>query len=157
MSDPSAQPKAHKRVRPLSPHLQVYKPQMTSVLSILHRFCGVALAVGTLLVVAVLLASAMGEPAYTVVMDFIASPVGMFMLFGWSAALFYHLCNGVRHLIWDTGRLFKIEDAYKAGYVVLLISVMLTAGVWYCALNKKTAVAKIMAIDTFAQTYGVEP
>lgn len=156
MSDPLAPHTAHKRERPLSPHLQVYKPQMTSVLSILHRMCGVALSVGALLVVGVLLAAASGEAAYNAVMGFVESPLGLFMVFGWSVALFYHLCNGVRHLIWDTGRLFKIEHAYKAGYVVLIMTVLLTASVWYCALNKNTAASKIMVIDTLAQTYGGE-
>jgi succinate dehydrogenase / fumarate reductase, cytochrome b subunit len=128
-----------KRERPLSPHLQVYKPQMTSVLSILHRMCGVALALGTLLVAWVLIAAASGPEAYDFVTGLLAHPFGQLVLFGWSVALFYHLSNGIRHLIWDTGRLFKIENAYKAGYVVLASTVLLTALVWYCAKNYSPA------------------
>ncbi len=121
--------------RPLSPHLQIYKPQMTSVLSILHRATGVALAIGTLMVVWWLVAAATGEQAYNTAMAFAVSPLGQFMLLGWTFALYYHLCNGVRHLIWDTGRLFNIGCAKKAGFLVLLTSVLLTGATWFCAYN----------------------
>lgn len=121
--------------RPLSPHLQVYKPQMTSMLSILHRATGCALAIGTLMVAWWLIAAATGEEAYNTAAAFARSPLGLFMIFGWSAALFYHLCNGIRHLIWDTGRLFKIENATRAGYIVFLAAAFLTASAWYCAWN----------------------
>jgi succinate dehydrogenase / fumarate reductase cytochrome b subunit len=124
----------HKN-RPLSPHLQVYKPQMTSILSILHRATGAALAIGTLMVTWWLIALASGPQAYEVFQGFAGSPLGIFMLFGWSFALFYHMTNGVRHLIWDTGRMFNIGCATRAGYVVLLVSVLATAGAWYCAYN----------------------
>ena len=124
-----------KAKRPLSPHLQVYKPQMTSVLSILHRACGVALAIGTLMVAWWLIAAAIGPQAFKTAQNFASSPIGTIMIFGWSVALFYHLSNGVRHLFWDMGFLFKIENAYKAGYVVLASTVILTAGAWYLALS----------------------
>ena len=127
--------KSEKRERPLSPHLQAYKPQMTSVLSIFHRMAGVALAIGTFLVVAVLVTAAMGEEEFNVVRDFIASPLGTFMIFGWSAALFYHMCNGIRHLFWDMGYLFKLKNAYAAGYVVLISATLLTAVTWALAFN----------------------
>lgn len=126
--------KAEKIERPLSPHLQVYRPQMTSMLSILHRMTGVALAVGTILFVWLLVATASGEDAFNTFMSVVSSPIGMVALAGWSFALFYHMCNGVRHLIWDTGRLFKIQYATSAGYIVLLSSITLTAFVWYMAL-----------------------
>lgn len=128
-----SQGSAHKVKRPLSPHLQVYRPQMTSMLSILHRLTGVALAIGTLMVVWWLVAAATGEEAYNNAMSFAESPLGLFMLFGWTYALYYHMCNGIRHLIWDTGRLFEIENAKRAGYLVLLASVALTAATWCCA------------------------
>jgi len=123
-----------KAKRPLSPHLQVYKPQMTSVLSIFHRMTGVALAIGTLMVAWWLIAAATSESAYNTAQSFASNPIGTLMIFGWSVALFYHLSNGVRHLFWDMGYLFKIESAYKAGYLVLLSTVLLTAGAWYLAL-----------------------
>jgi succinate dehydrogenase / fumarate reductase cytochrome b subunit len=119
--------------RPLSPHLQIYRPQMTSVLSIFHRMAGIALAAGSLLVMWGLLAAASGPKAYEVFQEFTRSPLGLFMLFGWSAAFFYHLCNGIRHLIWDTGRLFVLKDAFLAGKIVLAASVVLTVAAWICA------------------------
>lgn len=120
-----------KRKRPLSPHLQVYKPQMTTVLSILHRMTGFALAVGTGMVVWMLLAAATGEEAYGHFMAFCASPLGKLMIFGWSLAFYYHLSNGIRHLIWDTGRLFKMQNATLAGAFVLLLTAALTAYTWW--------------------------
>jgi succinate dehydrogenase / fumarate reductase cytochrome b subunit len=101
--------------------------------------CGVALAMGTLLVAWILIASASGPEHYDFAMSLLSHPLGQLVLFGWSVALFYHLSNGIRHLIWDTGRLFKIEDAYKAGYVVLASTAILTAAVWYCAKNYSPA------------------
>ncbi len=122
-----------KSKRPLSPHLQVYKPQMTSVLSILHRACGVALAIGTLMVAWWLIAAAMGEEQYTIAMKFAQSPLGTLMIFGWSVALFYHMSNGIRHLLWDMGYLFKLKNAYLGGYLVLLSTAILTVAAWTCA------------------------
>ncbi len=126
MSDQSAE----KRERPLSPHLQVYKPQLTSFMSILNRATGVALAIGTLMVVWWLLAAATSETAYNIAMGFAHTKIGTFMLFGWSVALFYHLTNGVRHLFWDAGYLLTIKKAYRAGYVVMLATAILTAVTW---------------------------
>ncbi|MGE4313863.1 MAG: succinate dehydrogenase, cytochrome b556 subunit [Pseudobdellovibrionaceae bacterium] len=128
MSETKAATKAKER--PLSPHLGIYRPQMTSMLSILHRITGVALSVGILMVVWLLVAAATGPEAYDDFMGFATSPFGQILLFGWTVALFYHLCNGVRHLIWDTGRLFKLKNAYAAGYVVLIATALLTAWVW---------------------------
>ena len=125
-----------KTQRPLSPHLQVYKPQMTSVLSILHRMTGVGLTVGLMLFAWWLVAAAIGPGAYAVFMNFAGSPVGMLLLFGFTLAFFYHLANGIRHLFWDSGLLFKIENAYEAGYAVLLFTALMTGATWYCVLNK---------------------
>lgn len=126
---------AVKKERPLSPHLQVYKPQLTSFTSILHRACGIALSAGLLLIVCWLVAAASGEEAYNALYEFVSGPIGTFMLFGWSAALFYHLCNGIRHFFWDFGLLFKIENAYRAGYAVFAVAALLTFATWYCALS----------------------
>ena len=110
----------------------MYRPQLTSVLSIFHRACGAALAIGLLLVAAVLIAAALGETQYDMVMGLIGTKIGILLLFGWSVALFYHLSNGIRHLIWDTGNLFKIKNAYLGGYLVLLSTVILTGLTWWC-------------------------
>ena len=94
--------------RPLSPHLQVYRPELTSVLSIVHRITGVALSVGLLLLVCWLLAVASGAAFYDAVQAFNAHWFGRILLFGWTFALFYHLCNGIRHLVWDTGHGYRV-------------------------------------------------
>jgi succinate dehydrogenase / fumarate reductase cytochrome b subunit len=116
--------------RPLSPHLQIYRPQITSVLSITHRITGVALATGTLLLVWWLAAAALGEAAYARVGAFVGSPIGLLLLFGWSLALFYHLANGIRHLFWDTGRGFDLSTAEKSGYAVLAFALAATVVAW---------------------------
>ena len=116
--------------RPLSPHLQVYKPQLTSVLSILHRMTGVALAVGTLLLVWWLIAAASGAVAFNMVQTVIGSWIGRLLLFGWSFALFYHLCNGIRHLFWDMGRGFELPTVAASGWAVVIISIALTGISW---------------------------
>ena len=116
--------------RPLSPHLQVYKPQLTSMLSILHRATGIALAVGTLLLVWWLVAAATGESAFADVQAFIGSWINRLLLLGWSYALFYHMCNGLRHLFWDAGKGLEIETAYTTGKLVVAASIVLTAAAW---------------------------
>jgi len=124
--------------RPLSPHLQVYKPQLTSVLSILHRLTGVALALGTLLLVWWLIAAATGPEAYDTVQGFIGSIIGRLLLLGWTFALFYHLANGIRHLAWDTGRGFELATAYSTGWLVVIAAIVLTLASWvggYAALG----------------------
>ena len=116
--------------RPLSPHLQVYKPQLTSILSILHRMTGVALAGGTLLLVWWLIAAATGPAAFNTVQMVIGSWIGRLCLFGWSFALFYHLCNGIRHLFWDMGKGFELPTVAASGWAVVIISFALTGIAW---------------------------
>lgn len=146
MSDAAASPKK----RPLSPHLQVYKPQMTSVTSILHRATGVGLTVGLIMFAWWLVAAAIGPEAYGTFMSFAGSTIGKVLLFGWTLAFYYHLANGIRHLTWDAGLLFKIENAYKAGYAVLLFTAVMTGVTWYCALNKADLYAPA-GIETLAE------
>jgi succinate dehydrogenase / fumarate reductase cytochrome b subunit len=112
--------------RPLSPHLQVYRPQLTSVLSISHRATGVALAVGTLVLVWWLLAAAIGPSAYAAVQGFMGSWLGILLLIGWAYSLFYHLCNGIRHLAWDTGYGLDLPTTYASGWAVVAVSAGLT-------------------------------
>ncbi|HTS90751.1 MAG TPA: succinate dehydrogenase, cytochrome b556 subunit [Stellaceae bacterium] len=116
--------------RPLSPHLQIYRLQLTSVLSILHRITGVALAVGTLLLAWWLVALASGEDAYTAAQGFIGSWLGKLLLLGWSFALFFHLANGIRHLFWDAGYGFEIKTTYASGWTVVAASALLTILAW---------------------------
>jgi len=119
--------------RPLSPHLQIYKPQITSVLSITHRATGIALAVGTLLLVWWLCAAAAGPDAYATVQAFCAHWFGRLLLFGWTFALFFHLCNGIRHLFWDSGRGFELKTACASGWAAVIASMVLTVGSWIWA------------------------
>lgn len=116
--------------RPLSPHLQVYRWQLTSVLSILHRASGVALSAGTILLVWWLVAAAEGPDSYGWAQAFLGSWIGRILLFGWSLALFYHLCNGLRHLWWDTGRGLELRQVYAGGWTVVGATVVLTAIAW---------------------------
>ena len=120
--------------RPLSPHLQVYRWQLTSVLSILHRATGVALSLGTILLVWWLVAAAEGPEAYAGVQGFLGSWIGLVLLFGWTLALYYHLCNGIRHLCWDTGRGLDLDSVYTGGWVVLGATAALTAATWIAGL-----------------------
>jgi succinate dehydrogenase / fumarate reductase, cytochrome b subunit len=122
--------------RPLSPHLQIYRPQLTSVLSITHRATGVALSVGTLLLVWWLVAAANGPEAYDNVQRFLGSWIGLVLLFGWSVALFYHLCNGLRHLWWDTGRGLDLPSVYASGWAVLAATGVLTAIAWIAGISQ---------------------
>ncbi len=120
--------------RPLSPHLQVYRPQLTSVLSIFHRITGMALVGGLVLLAWWLIAAAAGPGAFGVVRAFLGSWFGLLVLFGVSFALFYHLCNGVRHLIWDSGHLLEIEAVYRSGWVMLGSAVAFTVAAWAIGL-----------------------
>ena len=121
--------------RPLSPHLQVYRPQLTSVLSITHRATGVALAVGTLLLVWWLVAGATGPEAYGTVQGFFRSWIGRLLLLGWTLSLFYHLCNGIRHLFWDAGYGFELRTTYVSGWLVIVATLVLTALSWAWGLR----------------------
>lgn len=116
--------------RPLSPHLQVYRWRLTMAMSILHRATGAALALGTLMVVWMLLAAASGEAAFSQFVVCVTSLPGQILLFGWSVALFYHMSNGIRHLFWDIGKGFELRTAYGSGYAVLIATAVLTMAVW---------------------------
>jgi succinate dehydrogenase / fumarate reductase cytochrome b subunit len=120
--------------RPLSPHLQIYRWQLTSTLSIAHRATGLALVAGTLLLVWWLVAAATGPEAYAYAQGFLSSWLGILMLLGWSFSLFYHLCNGIRHLVWDTGHGLDIKSVYQSGWTVVIGTVGLTLLAWGAAL-----------------------
>ena len=116
--------------RPLSPHLQIYRPQLTSVMSISHRATGAALASGTILLCLWLVALAAGDRWYGVVAMMIAHPIGQLVLFGYSVALIYHALNGVRHLTWDRGIGLTIPAVYRSGWIVLLMTIGITVMLW---------------------------
>ncbi|WP_419902837.1 succinate dehydrogenase, cytochrome b556 subunit [Kiloniella sp.] len=119
--------------RPLSPHLQVYRPQLTSVLSILFRIMGVATSVGSIVLIWWLVAAASGAEYFDFVQSFLGSWFGRLMLFGWTLALIFHLCNGIRHLYWDAGKGLELETAYASGKAVMIFTVLITLGLWVLA------------------------
>jgi succinate dehydrogenase / fumarate reductase cytochrome b subunit len=118
--------------RPLSPFMigSAYKPQLTSMLSILHRLTGAALAVGLVLLTWFLFAVLEGEHAFSLFRDFRESFIGQIMLFGWLFSFVYHFLNGIRHLKWDLGYGFALKSAYRTGYIVVIGSVILTVLIW---------------------------
>lgn len=116
--------------RPLSPHLQVYRFQWTMLLSITHRITGVGLAVGGVLLVWWLLALAIGPAYFEVVQAILAHWIGRLLLLGWTWAMFYHLCNGIRHLCWDAGWGFDVTTSRNTGWLVLAGSILLTVASW---------------------------
>jgi succinate dehydrogenase / fumarate reductase cytochrome b subunit len=112
--------------RPLSPHLQIYKPQLTSTLSILHRVTGVALAVGSIALVYWLIAVAAGPDAFDTAQLIAGSWLGQLLILGWTFALFYHLANGIRHLAWDMGYGFELKTVYATGWAAVIAAAVLT-------------------------------
>ena len=116
--------------RPLSPHLQIYRPQITSVLSISHRISGIVLALGLLLLVYWLAALAAGDAAYAAALAVLGAwPVKLLLFLG-TFAFFYHFSNGLRHLWWDSGRGFEIPQVNASGWAVLIAATLLTALSW---------------------------
>ena len=123
------------RERPLSPHLQVYRRQITMVMSILHRAGGVILTVGAFGLAWWLLSLAEGGERYAHAAASLASPLGRLLLFGFSLALVYHLLNGLRHLLWDIGWGFEIGETYRSGWAVAVLTVAFTAAIWFAAMG----------------------
>ena len=130
MSSPSTTPN-----RPLSPFMlgPYYRFQLTSVLSFAHRLTGLGLSLGTLLLAAWLIALANGPWTYAAFAQHLTAWYGKLLLLGWSWSLLYHLCNGVRHLFWDVGHGYSIPVAYRSGYAVIVMSLLLTGAVWALA------------------------
>jgi succinate dehydrogenase / fumarate reductase cytochrome b subunit len=123
--------------RPLSPHLQVYRWQVTMFLSILHRVTGFGLAAGGVLLTWWLMAAMMGEEHFAQFHEFTHSIIGRLMLLGWLYAYVFHFMNGIRHLIWDTGRGFTIKQASNSAWFVLIASVAGTLAIWCMATGGK--------------------
>ena len=118
------------RPRPLSPHLQVYRWQMTSVLSILHRGTGLFLVLGSVMIAFWVVALALSHNIFASYQAWLGSLLGKVLLAGWSFSLFFHWANGIRHLLWDAGWGYEIERVYMTGWIVVLLSVVLTGLLW---------------------------
>lgn len=122
-----------KSDRPLSPHLQIYKPIPTMMMSIVHRITGVALYVGTILVAWWLIAAASGPDYFALVNGFFGSWLGVLILFGYTWALIHHMLGGLRHFAWDLGHLFGKSTSTKLAYATIAASVALTLVIWIIA------------------------
>ncbi len=120
--------------RPLSPHLQVYRWPISMALSIGHRISGVGLGIGTLLLTWWLVAAAASESAFAGVQWFLASPLGLLLLFGWTAALMFHFFSGIRHLIWDAGYGFEAHEYNTTAWAVVIATVVSTVLIWVVGL-----------------------
>lgn len=110
--------------RPLSPHLQIYRPQITSVLSIMHRITGLLLCLGAVLLVAWIVATAVGPEYHAGFLRLADSIVGRLLLLGLAFSLLFHLCNGVRHLVWDMGHGFDLRTTTISGWSVVVLSAL---------------------------------
>jgi succinate dehydrogenase / fumarate reductase cytochrome b subunit len=119
--------------RPLSPHAGIYRWPVTMVASILNRITGVAISVGTLLLVWWLVAAASGPASFALVQEFLISPLGLLLLFGWTLALSYHFWSGLRHLAWDAGYGFAQKALNPVTWAVLALTVLSTAAIWAVA------------------------
>lgn len=116
--------------RPVSPHLQIYKPQLTSVLSIVHRMTGVIAFMGSLFVMLWLVSLAWDASLYNFLQRIVLSLPVQILLFFWTLSLVYHLLNGIRHLMWDAGKGFELPEVYRSGWLVIVMSLLVTAFIW---------------------------
>lgn len=121
--------------RPRSPHLQVYRLPLNAITSITHRLTGLLLALGAVLLVAMLAAAAAGSRTYGLAYDVAASWPGQIVLIGFTLALYYHLCAGVRHLFWDAGWGFSLRAARLGSWAVIALAIVLTAATWALAYS----------------------
>lgn len=116
--------------RPLSPHLQIYRIQITSLLSILHRATGIILYGGGIFLALWFIVLGMGSENYAQMQRLILHPIGLVMLMGFSFSFFYHLCNGIRHLFWDAGVGYDMKTVRITGWIVVISSFFLTSISW---------------------------
>lgn len=130
----ASKPATTTQSRPLSPHLSIYRLPLPGLMSISHRITGAALVAGQLLLAWWLIAAAAGPEAYATATGFIGSPIGILMLFGWTAAFWYHALNGLRHLWWDAGHGLDLQSAYSSGYAVLIGTGAMTVLTWLVGL-----------------------
>lgn len=126
MSEASKAP----RSPPLSPHLQIWRWHLTMAGSILHRATGIALYVGALIAAAWAISLAAGADAYARFKGLMGSPLGLIVMFGLTVSYFFHLANGVRHLVWDSGHALDLKSANASAVLVFVFAIVATAVVW---------------------------
>jgi len=120
-------------LRPTSPHLSIYRRQISSVLSITHRLTGLALFVGTGLIVLWLVVAAYAPAHYTTLHSSLHSGFGQICMLGWTLAFYYHFANGIRHLFWDIGKGFTLPVMHRSGWTVIVFTLLMTAVTWFIA------------------------
>ena len=133
MADAQSRAGMTRHPRPLSPHLQVYRPMLTMMMSIAHRITGIALYAGTLLLAWYLIAAASGPQAFSVAAGFLSSWFGLLILFGFTWALFHHLLGGIRHFVWDAGYGMDHPEREYLAQATLVGGAALTVLVWALA------------------------
>jgi succinate dehydrogenase / fumarate reductase cytochrome b subunit len=133
MSDAKAQPRGPQD-RPMSPHLQVWRWHVTMATSILHRATGMALYLGVLVVAGWVIALASGPDAFSTYRALLGSPLGVLVMFGLTVAFLYHLANGVRHLVWDSGKGFEPKTADMTGWAAIAFGVVAAVLIWIIVL-----------------------
>lgn len=133
MADTDMSPAAQEARRPLSPHLQIYKPMLTMMMSITHRITGAGLYLGTLLLAWWLIAAATSPEAFATANWFLGSIIGRIILFGFTWALFTHMLGGIRHMIQDTGRAMEHPQREILAHLALWGGIALTVLVWIIA------------------------
>tara|TARA_B110000196_G_C21033821_1_gene608929 strand:- start:455 stop:826 length:372 start_codon:yes stop_codon:yes gene_type:complete len=116
--------------RPLSPHLSIHKKVLTSIFSIFHRFTGIGLSLGAILLSIWVLLLALGPNYYSIFQTISSFLIFKFFLFLWTLAVFYHLFNGIRYLFWSFGKMMNLNIVYKSGYVVIILSLLSSIMVW---------------------------
>jgi succinate dehydrogenase / fumarate reductase cytochrome b subunit len=116
--------------RPLSPHLQIYKWPLSMATSIMHRFSGIWLSIGSAALVFWLICAALGPDTYAIAQGFFGSGWGIALLMLWALAFFFHLCNGIRHLFWDAGLGFTLPVAFRTGLAAIVIGAILAIVTW---------------------------
>ena len=117
--------------KPLSPHLQIYKPQITSILSICHRFSGVILFFTCFLFSFWLFFMAFNDQIYNLINIFFSKTIGKIILFFITFSFSYHFLNGIRHLFWDFGYLYHLKNIYLSGLLVILLSLIINIFIWF--------------------------
>jgi len=130
-----AKPAPHPAQRPLSPHIQIYRPLVNMVMSILHRITGGALYFGTLLLAWWLVAAATSPDYFNWVNGLLVTPLGRLVMIGYTWALMQHMLGGIRHFIWDTGRGFNLDTVDKLSWGTMVGSLLLTGGIWFAVLK----------------------
>ena len=120
-----------KRSKPISPHLQIYKPQITSILSISHRITGVVLFFSSYLICFWLFSLAFHEDLKIILNNFFLTNLGKILFFFITLSFIYHFLNGIRHLFWDLGYGFKIMNVYLTGIIIILLSLTLNIYIWF--------------------------